>query len=141
MHRLGGEAAGSFFKQSTRPLREAVAHASFFDITHDNESLIKKRCALDALPSSALVLMSNCAVGSTRGFDELVPHHVHVVDEARPYSVWGGVGEERIDSVSFDSGIIKAKSILNKLHFHMSMQQLHLADSVMRLVQSPSFEL
>ena len=118
VHRFGGEAVGSFFQQSTRPLRETIAHAIFFDVTHDNESLIKKRCVLDALPSSSLVLMSNCAVGSTRGFDELVPHHIHVVNETRPYSVWDQTTHDC--SVSFDSGIIKAKSILNKLHCDMS---------------------
>ena len=92
-----------------------VANAIFFDMTHDNESLIKKHCVYDALPSSSLILMSGCAVGSTRGYDELVPHHIHVVEEKRPYSIWN-------KQININSGLIKVKSILNKLHQQMAIK-------------------
>lgn len=115
VHRFGGDPVGSFYQQSQRPLVDGVASAVFFDMTHDNESLIKKHCIYDALPSSSLILMSGCAVGSTRGFDELVPHHIHVVNETRPYSIWN-------KEININTGIIKMKSILNKLHYEMAIQ-------------------
>jgi len=115
VHRFGGNPVGSFFQQSHRPLDTGIACATFFDITHDNESLVKKHCVLDVLPTSSVVLMSGCAVGSTRGFDELVPHHIHVVDETRPYSVWNS-------SVDFNTGIVRAKHLLNKLHYEMGVK-------------------
>ena len=37
---------------------------------------IQKRSAFDFLPSCALVAAGSFATGSTRGFDELVPHQV-----------------------------------------------------------------
>lgn len=71
------------------------------------------RSVYDALATSSLVLMSNCASGSTRGYDELVPHHISVVEETRNYSKWSSeVGQE--------SGIIRGKSIMNQLHFKMA---------------------
>lgn len=57
--------------------------------------------------------MSNCAIGSTRGFDELVPHHIHVVDEKRNYSKWSS----QIDA---EKGIIRGKRFMNELHFKMA---------------------
>ena len=78
VHRFGGKPVGSLREHSAhgRPLLQDIAHAVFYDVTHDNKSLIVKHCVYDVLPYSSLVLMTGCAVGSTRGFDELVPEEI-----------------------------------------------------------------
>lgn len=57
----------------------------FFDCTHDNKTPTEKRTATDALSTAAIVCASTCAIGSTRGFDELVPKQLNVVTENRLY--------------------------------------------------------
>ena len=110
VHRYGGEPVGAFVQPQERPLAPSMAHAIFFDQTHDNPSPVQKRTLLDMLPSSALVGMSCCAVGSNRGYDELVPHHIHVVNESRLYKPLQEV----------DRGILSAKKVINDLHFYMA---------------------
>jgi glycogen debranching enzyme len=80
--------------------------ALFMDCTHDNETPFQKRTAEDALSTMALVCMTECAVGSVKGFDELVPKHIDIVNESRLYQ--NGM-----------HGIAQAKLIMQKIHFLM----------------------
>ncbi|KAF5383708.1 hypothetical protein D9615_003666 [Tricholomella constricta] len=94
------------------PLNGALPHALFYDLTHDNESPLDKRSAEDALSTAALVAFSYSALGSVKGFDDLYPKLLDLVNEKRLYEVTG-LGE--------DSGIARAKRVLNNLHLEMAL--------------------
>nr|XP_060477312.1 glycogen debranching enzyme [Panthera onca] len=117
VYRYGGEPVGSFVQPCLRPLMPAIAHALFMDITHDNECPIVHRSEYDALPSTTIVSMACCASGSTKGYDELVPHQISVVSEERFYTKWNpGASPSNTGEVNFQSGIIAARCAINKLH-------------------------
>jgi glycogen debranching enzyme len=117
VYHYGGAVVGSFDQPHIQPLQPCrVAHAILFDQTHDNQSAVELRTAYDYLPSSALCLMACCAFGSNRGFDELVPHHIHVVNETRPYSHWDDCKQAK------KGGMIDAKKALNELHYMLGKE-------------------
>ncbi|GLB41961.1 putative glycogen debranching enzyme, glucanotransferase domain [Lyophyllum shimeji] len=92
------------------PLNGALPHALFYDLTHDNESPLDKRSAEDALSTGALVTFSYSAIGSVKGFDDLYPKLLNLVNEQRLYDLTG---------LSEQSGIARVKRVLNHLHLEM----------------------
>ncbi|KAF8638941.1 hypothetical protein AX16_010415 [Volvariella volvacea WC 439] len=95
------------------PVVGALPHALLYDLTHDNESPMDKRSAEDALSSGSLVTFSFSAIGSVKGFDDLYPKLLDLVGEKRKYELSG---------LGMDSGIARAKRILNELHLEMVLE-------------------
>ncbi|KAJ7672627.1 glycoside hydrolase family 13 protein [Mycena rosella] len=91
-------------------LTGSTPHALLYDLTHDNETLLDKRSAEDALSTGALVTFSYSAIGSVKGFDDLYPKLLDLVGEKRKYELTG-LGDE--------SGIARIKHVLNGLHLEM----------------------
>ncbi|PAV72197.1 hypothetical protein WR25_00028 isoform A [Diploscapter pachys] len=114
VYRYGGDCVGAMLQKHSRLAAPAIAHGLFLDQSHDNPSPIQKRTIYDMLPTCAMVSMANCAVGSTRGYDELVRHAIHVVTEKRPYAKWGEQTTER-------TGIVTARRRLNDLHVWLAL--------------------
>ncbi|KAI0704297.1 glycoside hydrolase family 13 protein [Cytidiella melzeri] len=93
------------------PHNGSVPHALFYDLTHDNESYLDKRSAEDALSTGALMTFSYSAIGSVKGFDDLYPKLLNLVQESRAYEA---------TRLTEGSGIARAKRILNTLHAEMA---------------------
>ncbi|OAC97710.1 glycoside hydrolase family 133 protein [Mucor lusitanicus CBS 277.49] len=125
-HRHGGKPVGSMDEdmvwkkvpyegdEHDQVLRIPVTNGSmpralFMDCTHDNETPFQKRTAEDTLPNAAVVAFSDCAVGSVKGYDEIYPRLLDIVNEKRHYD----------PNPQRDTGIIEAKHKL--LHLHQKM--------------------
>ncbi|KAK4475741.1 hypothetical protein MN116_001003 [Schistosoma mekongi] len=117
VHRYGAiRPAGAFFERAgSHRLYPSISHAVFYDQTHDNPSVLEKHSVFNYLPLSAIGSFACCAIGSTRGYDELVPHYIDVVKEERFYSQWP-------TQINYNTGIVKPKSILNELHQWLSSE-------------------
>ncbi|XP_063431014.1 glycogen debranching enzyme-like [Mytilus trossulus] len=123
IHRYGGHSVGSFNQPRLRPLLPTTAHALLFDQTHDNKSPIELRSPYDSFPSAALVCMACCAVGSNRGYDQLVPKHINVVTEERKYMAWTTDESPARPFMNKNFGITAGKKILNELHFKLGYEK------------------
>lgn len=66
-------------------VKASSPHSLFMDCTHDNETPNQKRRAVDTLSNATLVAMTACAVGSVKGYDEIVPKLLDVVNETKKY--------------------------------------------------------
>ena len=113
------------------PHNGSVPHALFYDLTHDNESYLDKRSAEDALSTGALITFSHSAIGSVKGFDDLYPKLLNLVREKRKYEV---------THVNENSGIARAKRILNALHTEFALngyeeRRVHQENDVSRVLR------
>ncbi|KAI6226176.1 Glycogen debrancher [Aphelenchoides fujianensis] len=93
VHRFGGDPVGAFRGKSTRP-------APF-----------SKRTTYDYVPTAAMISAAFCAAASSRGYDEFIPFHVHVVHEKRLYRKWSQMAKDKRVQ-----GMIKARALFNHLH-------------------------
>ncbi|KJH49784.1 glycogen debranching enzyme [Dictyocaulus viviparus] len=113
IYRYGGDVVGAMIQKPVRLAPSSVAHALFLDQSHDNPTPIETRSIYDILPTAAMISMASCAVGSTRGYDEIINHAIDVVKEKRLYAKWGS-------EVNSSCGIIEARRILNDLHYSLA---------------------
>lgn len=96
---------------STGQIKSSLAGACLVDITHDNApSTIERHGVADCLPRAAICAMSNAAIGSARGYDELVKEHINIVTERRQYEPKDQIG----------SNFAACKSALNALHVKLA---------------------
>ncbi|XP_076462933.1 glycogen debranching enzyme-like [Babylonia areolata] len=130
---FSGEPLGSLIQPRVRELEPSSAPAVFYDQTHDNDTPMRFRSEFTMWPSAAVVAMTRCAVGSNRGYDELVPHHINVVTETRLYQRWVRDKNRNGEGADSSTGIIRGKRALNVLHRRLAEEgytQLHTEDVI-----------
>lgn len=135
VHSYGGHAVASV-RSAAAAVADVVPTALptvFCDCTHDNPTPFERHHAANALPMAALVSAAVCAVGSVRGFDELLPHNPSVVSERRRYQSLpmhgsGGGGCASSDSSGVyratlaDVGMHPVRRVLNNLRLELAQQ-------------------
>nr|AOE43285.1 glycogen debranching enzyme/amylo-alpha-1,6-glucosidase [Synstelium polycarpum] len=107
-HRYGGRPIASFGPVNSE-LRPTLPPALFMDCTHDNQTPAQKRSIEDTLPNAAIVAFSVAAIGSTRGYDEIYPATIDLVNETRTYP-----------PLDVKRGLMPLKTKLNKIHFELA---------------------
>lgn len=86
----------------------STPHALVMDCTHDNEMPAQRRTPLDALPNASIVAICTAAIGSVRGYDDMIPTHRNVVTNTCLYPLPG--------AVTPDFGLWRVRQELNCLH-------------------------
>jgi len=127
-HRYGGHSIGSIeevgFKSkfssgttsqpyNTKSIKPSLPPALFMDCTHDNETPYQKRTVFDTVPNAAVVAMTASAIGSTRGYDEIFPKTIDLVNETRVYK----------KNLNLNSGVFPIRTLLNKLHLELALNE------------------
>ena len=87
-------------------------HAMLLDQSHDNPCPFDQHPIPNVLALAGAMCAAKCAKGSNRGYDELVPHHIHVVKEKRKYHSNTAVSKP-------EGRLNKAKFSLLKLHKYL----------------------
>ena len=82
---VGEKASSSEGLEVTAELRKRLPDAVFADGTHDNELPLEVYSAAHALALAAAVASSDCAILSTRGYDECYVQRLDIVAENRLY--------------------------------------------------------
>jgi len=110
-----------------------------FDQTHDDASPLQRRTYVDPLPSAAVVSAASSAVGSNRGYDELIPRTISVITETRLYRRWQSeVPTSEVDRLDGDAramvksgmetvvdmsvGLVAVRRALNELHVRLAVE-------------------
>ena len=119
VHTLSDHPVGSFISRQEREAQclPSQLSAIFFDCTHDNQT----PSGTETLGIAALVAMTQCAIGSTRGYDQLVPKTLSVITESRPYLPPPG----SIEALQQFNGFVAVKRMLNSLHCWMARENFH----------------
>merc|ERR1719197_1640580 len=87
VYKSGGNPMGSLLSRlssgdnKTVPKLPARPRTIAYDCTHDNATPSERRHASDALPTMCLVGMCAGGVGTSVGYDMLLPRNVHVVND------------------------------------------------------------
>lgn len=103
----GDVALGAFTTRRTDWLvGRRRAPSVLFDQSHDDASPLRCRTFLDPLPSAAVVLAAPSAVGSNRGYDELVPRTISVISETRLYRPWRVTVQCSADRLTVDTDVV-----------------------------------
>ena len=92
VHSRSAQSLGELIRKESKPALSTIPRAHInlpiepvpcilFDCTHDSETFPVQH----ALPRAAAIAFSRCAIGSTRGYDDLLKARVSVVGERRKY--------------------------------------------------------